>query len=101
MKIKNFKEFNESISGTEITVPFGPAYGRQVLRTTLDKTDTKILKADGFHNPDAKNPLLDDIYSMEEYSRLYNLYLKMGGKVLNGNLSENLPIILQYIETNQ
>jgi hypothetical protein len=86
--IKNFKEFiiNE-ISGTELVGNFGPAYGQTGLQNkTLDGSDTAVIYCD----------LDGNFYTHDTYNDIYNNYLKMGGKPLNGFSLKNIEIILQH-----
>jgi hypothetical protein len=86
--IKKFKEFiiNE-ISGTELVGNFGPAYGQTGLQNkTLDGSDTAVIYCD----------LDGNFYTHDTYNDIYNNYLKMGGKPLNGFSLKNIEIILQH-----
>ena len=90
MKIKKFKKYCESISGTELINVggvVGPGYGEQDLPVTLSKNDTELVYSD----------ITDRIYSNDDYDELYNEYLKKGGSPLNGFNKENLDKVLLLI----
>lgn len=87
MKIRNWKEFKESISGWELVGQhMGPGYPEQELPVTLTQADTQILMGkDG------------EFYTYDDYQDLYQSYLKDGGSPLEGFTQENLDIILDTI----
>lgn len=88
MKIKSFLQFNESISGTELVGPVGPAYGETRLQNkTISSHHTTVLSSD----EDGK------FYTEDEYNDLYNEYLKRGGKPLSGFSKENLEEMLIFL----
>ncbi len=84
--IKSFLSFiSESISGTELVGPVGPAYGETGLQNkTIDKTDTSVIYSD----------LDSRFYTEDEYNDIYGDYLKNGNKPLDGFSKENLDIII-------
>ena len=88
MKIRNWKEFKESISGWELVGQhMGPGYPEQELPVTLTQADTQILMGkDG------------EFYTYDDYQDLYQSYLKDGGSPLEGFTQENLDIILSSIK---
>ncbi len=81
--IKNWKEFNEA-SGTEEMISLGPASHRTQQQVTMDKGDTEMVYTE----------ITDRIYSFDEYSQLYNDYLKVGGRPLFGFNRTNLDEVL-------
>ena len=84
MKIKKWKEYNESISGLELVGQhMGPNYPEQDLPVTLSQSNTQV--AEGIDG---------NIYTYDDYETLYQDYLKSGGKPLDGFTKENLDIIL-------
>jgi hypothetical protein len=86
MKIKSWKEYNESISGTElIGQHMGPNYPEQNLPTTLSQSDTEIAEGcDG------------NLYTYDDYESLYQDYLKKGGGPLHGFTKQNLDTVLSF-----
>jgi hypothetical protein len=83
--IKKFKEFNESISGTELIGQVGPNYGDTRLQNkTLNQNDTGVLFSE----------ITGEFYTWDDYNQLYQNYLKSGGKPLHGFNRENLDMIL-------
>jgi hypothetical protein len=86
--IKNWNEFNEAVGGFEVPLKqIGPNFGEQKLPTTLNKTHTQLIEAQN-----------GEIYSMDNFLDLYNLYLTSGGRE---NLSEfskiNIDKINQFL----
>lgn len=87
--IKNWKEFSEAISGTELVGPVGPAYGDTSLKNkTISNFDTDVIYSD----------IDDKFYTVDDYNTLYNEYLKLGGSPLHGFSKENINTILIYIQ---
>jgi len=88
MKIKKFKKFIESISGTELVGHIGPNYGDQIIPNTISKFDTNFI----FSDIDSR------FYSKNEYDDLYNDYLKSGGDPLTNPSfnKENLELIVNF-----
>lgn len=86
MKIKSFQEFNEAISGTMDTMPFGPGFPRQDFPTTIGREDTTLLHSE----------LTDKVYTEDDYQELYQEYLKKGGKPLHGFNKQNLDTVLSF-----
>ncbi len=86
MRIKQYKKFIESISGTELVGnhSIGPNYPEQKLANTLSQSNAQILIGnDGV------------FYTLEDYQDLYNDYLKLGGKPLDGFTKINLDTIIK------
>lgn len=88
MKIKNFKSYCESISGTELIGHMGPNYGETELPVTLSKSDTDVIYSE----------IDDKIYTQDEFDNLYQDYLVKGGKPLFGFNKENLEEVLFYLQ---
>jgi len=101
MKIKSWKQFNESnipigtqtvggaSGGTNAPVgPMGPNYGSIKLRnSTISTDDTEVI----YSEIDSK------IYTYDDYQQLYQDYLKKGGKPLQGFNIENLNFVINYL----
>ena len=90
--IKKFNQFiSEEVSGTELVGPVGPSYGETRLQNkTINSHDTNVIFSD----------LDNHVYTIDEYNNLYQDYLKLGGKPLNGFTKENIDIILVFLQTN-
>lgn len=91
MRIKKFKSYCESISGTELMNvggSFGPGYGEEKLPVTLTSTDTRVVLSE----------LDGQFYTQDEYDQVYGDYLKKGGKPLDGFSKGNLEIVLDYLK---
>lgn len=88
--VKRFKEFLESISGTEMMGDMGPGYGSEQMPVTLNKSNTEVVYSD----VDSK------FYSKDDYDEVYNEYLKKGGKPLFGFNIDNLSIILLHLSNS-
>ena len=91
MKIKKFKKYFESISGTELINVggvVGPGYGEEQLPITMTKGDTEILYSD----------ITDEFYTQNDYEQLYQDYLKKNGKPLDGFNKKNLDTIVDYLK---
>ena len=86
--IKNFKQFNEEVSGTELVGKhMGPNYPEQdVTNTTIGTKDTEILYSE----------ITSRLYTYDDYQNEYQEYLKKGGKPLHGFNQENLTTVLSY-----
>ena len=84
MKIKNYKSFLESISGTELVGHMGPNYGEEDNSPMKKLGTTDVIYSDKF----GKMVLYDD------YQDLYMDYLKKGGSPLQGFNLENLDKVL-------
>jgi hypothetical protein len=89
MKIKTFNQFlNEEISGTELVGPIGPSYGETRLQNkTVDFHDTNVILSE----------IDNKLYTIDEYSQLYNDYLKSNGRPLDGFNKENLDTVIDYL----
>lgn len=86
--IKKFKEFNESISGTELVGPVGPNYGdTQIKNKTISTNDTSVIYSD----------LTGEIYTHDDYNSIYQDYLKIGGEPLHGFNPENLNRVISFL----
>lgn len=87
--IKNFTEFKESISGTELVGPIGPGYGET---GTQNKTVS-------FHNTNIiLSELNNKFYTIDEYNEIYNEYLSKSGSPLpTGFNRENLDLVITYL----
>ena len=85
--IKKFKEFiNEEIS---LVGSMGPAYGRQVIPNTINKSDTNVI----FCEIDNK------FYTEDMFNNLYNEYLIQSKEksVPNTFSKENIETILNEL----
>jgi len=83
--IKKYKQFLESISGTELIGSLGPGIGSQKLSNTITTNDTEVIASD----------ITGEMYTYDDYNELYADYLKKGKKPLEGGFNkENLEIIL-------
>lgn len=80
-KILSWLKFNEAISGTLDIIPRGPGSPDE----HIDYMDAKTL---------IYIESEDKYYTQDDYITLYNDYLKIGGKPLNGFNEENLKVIL-------
>jgi hypothetical protein len=92
--IKKFKDYFESISGTELINvggSVGPGYGEEQMPVTLNKSDTEVVYSD----------ITSEFYSKDDYDELYNQYLKDGGEILYGFNRENLDKILYSLSKNE
>lgn len=106
--IKKFQQFiNEEVSGTEIPQKnkgsyFGPAYGDTVSPNTINKFHTHLIHSDGAENPNSKNDLTSDLFSIDDYKELHINYLKSGGKEsdLSGDKQTDIPIMMDYLNNN-
>lgn len=86
--IKNFNQFINEVSGTELVGPIGPAYGETRLQNkTVDFHDTNVILSE----------VDNKLYTIDEYNELYNDYLKNGGKPLYGFNRENLDKVIDYL----
>lgn len=100
--IKNFKQFTESVSGTELVGPVGPGYGETGLQNkTVTAHDTETILSD----------VDDRFYNIDDYNNLYNDFLKNiagtegwrdfvangGAQVTNDFNRQNLDTILTYL----
>jgi len=90
MTIKKFIEFNESISGTEITISMGPNYGPMGLPHSPDSKDTNVIYSKRFGK----------IFTQDQYQELYQSYLKLGGTPMDGFTLPNLELVLSMINSN-
>lgn len=88
--IKSFKQFNESISGTELIGPIGPNYGDTTLPHKPNSKHTNVIYSEIFGR----------IVTQDEYQGFYQEYLKRGGKPLHDFNSENLELVLSKINEN-
>lgn len=84
IRIKNFEEFNEAISGTFDIMPYGPGFPRPEFPGTIGKSSTTILFSE----------LTQQFYTDYDYQDLYQDYLKKGGKPLDGFNKQNLDTVL-------
>ncbi len=86
--IKKYLKSFESISGWELVgKDMGPNYPQQKLPNSIDKSDTTVIEgSDG------------NLYTLDQFQDIYNLYLKMGGKENFSDFNkENLDIIISII----
>lgn len=86
--IRNFEQFNESISGWELVGQhsMGPNYPEQKLPVGLTTNDTEILFGmDG------------NFYTHDDWQDLYQQYLKKGGKPLEDFTQKNLDSVLGFL----
>lgn len=90
MKIKNYINFINEISGTELVGHMGPNYPDSTIPNTIDSDDTSVLYS----------PLDSKIYTYNDYQTIYQDYLKIGGKPLNGFNEENLSIVISKLNLN-
>lgn len=86
-KINNFKQFKESISGTEMIGSMGPNYGENIGPKTITSADTDVIYSEA----------LDKLFSKDEYDDLYQQYLAKGGKPLHGFNKNNLDIVIDLL----
>ena len=94
--MKYLKTFKESISGTEVIEPFGPAYGRPHLPFTGSKRNMD-LESSPFRKK-SNNELTDDIYTIDDFNDLYQDYLKKGGTPLpDGYNSDNIGKVQDFL----
>ena len=83
--IKKFKDFiTEEFS---LVGSMGPAYGKQEIPNTINKSHTNIILSD----------IDNKFYTIDEYNQLYNDYLKIGGQPLDGFNRENLDKVIDYL----
>lgn len=88
MKIKKFKQYSESISGTELIGHMGPNYGEWISPNTISSSDTNLIHSD----------IDDKFYNEDDYNEIYNEYLKKGGKPIQGGFNrENLNGIIHFL----
>jgi hypothetical protein len=89
--IKKFKHFKiNEVSGTELVGPVGPGYGEtRIQNKTINSHDTSVI----YSELDGK------FYTPDEYSDIYNHYLKIGGEPLQGFNLENLERVIDFINT--
>lgn len=87
MKIKNFKDYFESISGIEIIGKIGPNYGEDKLPITLTKKNTEIICSD----------VDNKFYTYDDYENVYRDYIEKGGSPLFGFNKKNLDFIINYL----
>lgn len=96
MKIKKFYQYVKEISGTELVMPVGPAYGDVSLKNKTINTK---------HTDVVYSTLDNKFYTINDYQELYNQYLKKGGKPFNkghSSLSEhNINILLTYLREKE
>ena len=100
MKIKNWKEFNEEVSGTELVGPIGPAYGETRLQNkTVSKKDTTVVNTNS-KNQNSKNDLTSGLFFEDDYNELLTNYLKSGGSQLelSGDISNDIEIMSNFLE---
>lgn len=86
-KIKSYQEFNEAISGTMDTMPYGPGFPRPDFPSTIGQEDTNVLFSE----------ITDTFYTEDDYQQIYQDYLKKGGKPLHGFNKENLEFVLSQL----
>lgn len=85
-RIKNYKKFIESVSGTLAPVR-GPGYPEMELRPTISQSDTNVLF----------DETMDRFYTEDDYDEIYREYLQKGGSPLMGGLTrENLDKVLNF-----
>lgn len=87
--IKNFTEFKESISGTELVGSIGPGYGETGIQNkTISFHDTNIILSE----------LNNKFYTIDEYNEIYNEYLSKNGHPLpSGFNRENLDLVITHL----
>ena len=87
--IKRFKEYNESISGTELVSVIGNGFGdTNPHNNTLTNNDTQVIFCE----------LDGNFYTIDLYQEIYNNYLKAGGEILDGFKLSNIKKIIKYGE---
>jgi hypothetical protein len=86
-RIKGFRAYTESISGTEMIGSMGPNYGTPILRPTVDMGDVSLMQC----SVDGK------LYTREQYDDLYRQYIAKGGEPLDGVSKSNLDIIVSEL----
>jgi hypothetical protein len=65
----------------------GPNYPQQKLPSSIDKSDTTVIEGSDWN-----------LYTLEQFQDIYNLYLKMGGKENFSDFNkENLDILITFI----
>ena len=103
--IKKFKEFIlEEISGTEIPQKtkgsyFGPAYGDTESPNTISQLNTSLSSSPGSKNPNSKNDLTGELYTIDDYKDLHTNYLKGGGSEteLTGEKDVDISIMVNFL----
>jgi hypothetical protein len=91
MIIKKWKEFKESISGTELVGHLGPNYPDQdVTNTQISPKDTGIVLC----------TIDNKLYTYDDYQDMYNLYLKSGNSPLHGFNKNNLDKVVTFLTSN-
>ena len=88
MRIRKFKSYCESISGTELVGHMGPNYGETELPVTLSKADTDVIYSE----------ITDKIYTKCDYDDLYHDYLVKGGRPFVGFNKQNLEKVITYLK---
>lgn len=88
MRIKNFKKYCESISGTEMIGSMGPGYGNQILPVTMTSSDTQVIMSE----------IDSNLYTKDDYDNLYQDYLKKRGTPLDGFNQKNLDEVIDYLK---
>ena len=88
MIIFNWKQFNEAISGQELVMPIGPAYGRGNNDKMIGPSPAETIYSE----------ITSKIYTHDDYQDVYQEYLKQGGTPLHGFTKENLDKILSELE---
>lgn len=103
--IKKFKQFlSEEVSGTELVGPVGPAYGETRLQNkTVNTRHTSAEFSMGLKNPNSNNQLTSDIFFDDQYSDVFNNYLKNGGSQseLTDDRGTNMKIMMDFLHSNQ
>jgi len=92
MKIKNFKNFSESISGWELVGPdMGPNYPKHEIPNTISSSDTEVI-----FGKDNK------FYTQDEYENLHNEYISLGSvKPLPEFNKRNLDYIITILNNSK
>lgn len=105
--IKKFHQFiKEEVSGTELVgnVSMGPGYGDVSLKNnTISKKHTSAEYSNGLNNPDSNNPLTNNIFFDDQYSDVYNRYLKNGGShsELTNDRGFNMKIMVDFLRDTE
>ena len=101
-RIKNYNQF---ISEEFVFIgPVGPAYGDTKLQNkTVSPMHTTAEHSKGLNNPDSNNPLTSDIFFDDQYSDVYNRYLKGGGSQseLTNDRGLNMKIMMDFLRGTQ
>ena len=91
MKIKNYLNFINEISGTELVGHMGPNYPDSSIPNTIDSGDTSVLYS----------PIDSKIYTYDDYQTIYQDYLKLMNLIafmnqLKLNLKISQMMVMDY-----